>query len=267
MNSSTSNEFYEQWLPTSYSTVAKQYLPMAGRLVFETGIDSSDSVLDVGTGTGNVALSAARNEASVTGVDISPSMVRAAEENAKQLGYDDVKFEQGDVLELHYEEDSFDVTVSALGHIYGDPPNQATQELIRVTRPGGRIGVTSWTPTSLLPLIAGHVVSHLDPADQPIFSQPPFMWGDEAFAREQFTPGVSELSFETATIDYPTIGPMAFWEELSTHSGQLSMFLEKINDHSQLQEQVVDAIESHFKREKNAVELEYLITSGHITGN
>lgn len=145
---------------------------MAARLVEATAVDGDDTVLDIACGTGNVAITAARRGAAVRGLDLTPAMIEQARNNANVAGVAEIEWRQGDATLLPYDADSFDVTLSSLGHIYAEPPAVAGRELTRVTRPGGRIGFTAWTPSSLFPMLAGTLVSHLDPADHPSFSEP-----------------------------------------------------------------------------------------------
>lgn len=160
---------------------------MAGRLVESTDVEANDAVLDVGCGTGNVAITAARRGADVAALDVTPAMLEAAQENATVAAVD-IAFREGTATDLPYAADAFDVTVSALGHIYGDPPEATARELIRLTRPGGRIGFTSWTPTSLYPILARLLVSSLPPNPRAEFSEPPFMWGDPDVVETDWDP-------------------------------------------------------------------------------
>lgn len=136
-----------------------------------------------------------------------------------------------------------------------------------MTNPGGRIGLTCWTPGSVYPTVAGHVVAHLDPEDQPSFSTPPFMWGDRQFVTDTLEGAEMDLSYSRETLHYPTLGPAHFWEELATFSGQLGQFLDKIDNRAQLREQAIDVIRPYHDAERNVVELEYLLTTGRIAGN
>jgi SAM-dependent methyltransferase len=192
-------------------------------------------------------------------------MLEQARENARVAGIDAVTWHEGDTTELSFEKDSFDVTLSALGHMYGDPPDVATREMVRITRPGGRIGFTAWRPTGLFPAMAGVLVAFLPPEERPEFSEPPFMWGDPDVVAERLAASVEGLESQTDTVACPAMSPGHFWQELVTHSGLFISFLENVDDRSALREQMIDTIEPYFVDEENVVELEYLLTTATVT--
>lgn len=257
------------WSRTSYTAEAKNYLPLAGRLVEGTavGSDGNIRVLDVGCGTGNVAVTAARCGARATGVDITPEMLEKARKNARIAGVEErVEWSEGDATDLPFGDDAFDATLSCLGHMYGDPPEKAAGELLRVTRPGGRVGFTSWTPSGLYPSMAGIVTTYLSPDDLPEFSAPPFMWGDSGTVENRLGDGVEGTGFETDTLSYPALSPEHFWRKTVARSGMFAEFLEKIDDEDlrELEERIIETIEDHFDESVNAVELEYLLTEATV---
>ncbi|TYL37908.1 hypothetical protein CV102_14365 [Natronococcus pandeyae] len=254
----------EAWSTGSYVELARNYRSMAAQLVERTAVDSSDEVLDVGCGTGNVAITAARRGARVSGLDVAPVMLERARENAEIAGVDDVEWHEGDATDLPFEENAVDVTLSSLGHMYGDPPDAAARELLRVTRPGGRIGFTAWTPTGLFPKMAGLVAARLSPDDRPEFSEPPFAWGDPDVVTQRLGATVDELTFRAETVLYPALSPAHFWRELVAHSGLFITYIERVDDRPELREAVLETIESHFDDGENAVELEYRSTTATV---
>lgn len=253
------------WASGSYSDVAPKYVSMAGRLVQRADVGDGDAVLDVGCGTGTVAVAAARRGGQVTGVDIQPVMLEHARENADIAGVE-VSWREGDVTSLPFESNAFDAVLSNLGHMYGDPPDAAASELLRVTRPGGRIGFTSWTPDSPYPAMAGAAMTVLPPEGLPDFSEPPFLWGDTGTVRERLGDSVEDLEFETGTVQYPALSPEHFWEHTTTTSGMFVEALEEVDDDELpgLRELAIETIESYFDESENAVELEYLLTTATV---
>lgn len=264
MTLDTEAEIKAVWSRGSYSAVASNYLPMAGRLVERAGVTAEDRVLDIGCGTGSVAIAAARRGADVSGLDITPAMLEDAAENAAIAGVDSIDWHEGTATDLPFDDDTFDVTLSSLGHMYGDPPEAAARGLARVTRPGGEIGFTSWTPTSVYPALAGVVSARLSADDLPDFSEPPFMWGDPETVRQRLGSDVDDLSFRTETADYLTLSPAHFCQELRTHSGMFRTFLDKVEDTSGLHDEMVRTVEPYFDPTRNAVELEYLLTTATV---
>ena len=254
------------WAAGSYAEIAPKYVSMGGRLVDRTDVDAGDDVLDVGCGTGTVAITAARRNAHVTGLDITPELLERARENADAAGVDGVSWREGDATDLPVPDDAFDVTLSNLGHMYGDPPEAAADELCRVTRPGGRIGFTAWTPTSCYPSMAGAATAVLPPEDLPDFSEPPFLWGDPGTVRDRLGGAVEAIAFETHTVQYPALSPAHFWQHTATNSGPFREVLEAVDedDLPRLRELLTETIEPHFDGRENAVELEYLETTATV---
>jgi len=255
----------DAWANGSYEQIAPNYLSVAGHLVERAAVEDDDAVLDVGCGTGSVAITAAHRGADVTGVDLTPSMLAEARENADVAGVD-VDWQEGDAVDLPFEENSFDATVSSLGHMYGDPPEAAARELVRVTRPGGCVAFTAWTPTGLYPFMAGVVTTYLDPADLPDYSDPPFLWGDSDVVRDRLADRVADVAFETETAFYPALSPEHFWREVTATSGVFATFLAAVpeEDRPALREEMVDTIRPYFDERRNAVELEYLLTTATL---
>lgn len=260
------SRMHSTWERGSYDDIGRNYLSLAAHLVEATEVRAEDTVLDIGCGTGNLAITAARRGATVTGVDITPAMLEAAEENATIAGVEDIDWQEGDATDLPVEDDSFDVTLSSLGHMYGDPPDAAAAELVRVTKPGGRIAFTSWTPTDLFPYMAGVLATYVPPAELPDFTEPPFMWGDESVVEDRLSDAVSDLSVETATTDFPALSPAHCWRELATKSGTFIEYLELVpeDERASLDEEMVGAIEQFYEPSRNAVELKYLLTQARL---
>lgn len=257
------------WSAGSYEEIAPNYLSMGAHLVERTGVSPGDRVLDVGCGTGTVAITAARRGAHVTGLDITPELLERARKNAEIAGVDRVSWREGSATGLPFAEGVLDITLSNLGHVYGDPPDAAADELLRVTRSGGRIGFTSWTPAGVYPSMAGAVVTVLSPEDLPDFSEPPFLWGDPETVRERLGTRVEDLEFETRMVRYPALSPAHFWHRTATRSGIFAEVLDAVDedDLRELRERSIGAIEPHFDDGGNAVELEYLLTTATVAGS
>lgn len=255
------------WSAGSYAEIAPKYVSMGGHLVERAGVTSGEDVLDIGCGTGTVAITAARRNAQVMGVDIAPALLEHARKNAEIADLQDISWREGDATALPFETNTFDVTLSNLGHMYGDPPDSATGELLRVTRPGGRCGFTSWTPTSLYPAMASVVMTVLSSEDLPDFSEPPFLWGDSGTVKERLVPSVEGIEFETETVQYPALSPEHFWQHTATNSGTFIEVLEAVDDSDLpgLRERLIETIEPYFDAHRNAVELEYLLTTATVT--
>ncbi|WP_222914353.1 class I SAM-dependent methyltransferase [Natrinema sp. SYSU A 869] len=252
------------WSLGSYSDIAPHFLSMAARLVDATDVNSDDTVLDVGCGTGNIAITAARRGASVTGLDITPTMLEKAKENAAVASVEDISWHEGTATDLPFDDDAFDITLSCVGHMFADPPDAAAQELLRVTRSGGQIAFTSWTPASVVPAMGKTLTEYLPPKpDAPV---PPFLWGDPDVVRKRLGDNVDELVFETGTVLTPVLSPEHYWEAAVTQSGMFIVALENIDedDLPALREEMIETIEQYFDDSQNAVPMEYCLTTAVV---
>jgi len=264
MELDSADEIKDVWASGSYSRFARTYRGMAADLVDATGVGAEDAVLDLACGTGNVAITAARQGATVTGLDITPAMLALANETAEAAGVDGITWQEGTVTDLPFESDRYDVTLSSLGHMYGEPPGVTGDELLRVTRPGGRIGFTAWTPTSLYPVLAGLVITYLPRHARPEYSDPPFMWGDQDVVEQRVGTRVTDLAFERTSLQHPALSPTHFWREQTTHSGMFLQFLDAVENREALREEAIETIAPYFDDTENAVELEYLRATGTV---
>jgi len=252
------------WTVGSYSDIGPNFLPMAAHLVEAADVERDEHVLDVGCGTGNVAISAARRDAHVTGLDITPDMLENGRENAAIAGLDRIDWQEGDATDLPFEDDTFDVSLSCVGHMFANPPEAAASELVRVTRPGGRLAFTSWTPRSVVPAMAKVLQEYLPP--NPDAPEPPFLWGDADVVRERLGDGVATLSFETGVLEQVALSPAHYWEGARTQSGLFIVALENVEEDAfpALREDMIEAIEPYFDDGKNAVSMEYRLTEATV---
>ena len=155
----------------------------APRLVRFAGIGRGTAVLDVGCGSGVVALTAARAGATVTGVDLTPELVAHARENASLAGLA-IEWREGDVEELPFADGVFDAVVSQFGHMFAPRPEVAVGEMLRVLRPGGTVAFSTWPPelyTGRLFAMLGKYVLTPPPSGVP----PSTQWGDPSVVRER----------------------------------------------------------------------------------
>lgn len=124
-----------------------------------------------------------------------------AQKNAAIAGVENVRWREGTATDLPFENDTFDITLSSVGHVFANPPGATARELLRVTRSGGRIAFTSWTPSSVVPAM-GRVLPDYLPANTDV-PEPPFLWGDPGVVRERLGDAVNNLEFETGTVLTP----------------------------------------------------------------
>lgn len=155
-------------------------------------IEPGQAVLDVATGSGNVALRAARAGANVIGLDLAPELFDAARGRAAEWGVS-VEWRQGDAEDLPFQDDSFDHVLSVFGVQFAPRHQVAARELVRVCKPGGVIGLINWTPAGQVGRMLGIIGRYLPPL--PPFASPPPKWGDEDHVRRLFAGTGVELEF------------------------------------------------------------------------
>jgi len=135
------------WEKGDFTKVAETMRESGEALVSKLGITKGISVLDLGCGDGTTALPEAQLGASVLGVDIAGNLVAAGNERVKAAGISNCSFKEGDATDLHELKDaSFDVVVSIFGATFAPRPMDVAKEMVRVTKPGGRIIMGNWIP-------------------------------------------------------------------------------------------------------------------------
>jgi SAM-dependent methyltransferase len=168
-------------------------LQIVGELVNEAAdVRAIHRVLDVAAGSGNATLAAARRFASVTSTDYVPALLERGRRRADAEGFANITFELADAEALPYADASFDVVLSTFGVMFAPDHQRAAAELLRVCRPGGRIGLASWTPAGFLGHLFRLVARHVPPTG----GQSPLLWGTDAHVRDLF-PGAAAILHTT----------------------------------------------------------------------
>jgi SAM-dependent methyltransferase len=188
-------------------------------LVRFAGIDSSMHVLDVGCGTGVVALTAARTGARTTGADLSPVLLDRARENAA-LANLDIDFHEADVEALPFADGEFDAVISQFGHMFGPRADVTLSEMLRVLKPGSTIAFSTWPPE----LYTGRMFTLLGkylPAPPP-GTDSPVAWGEPAIVRERLSGAVDNVTFDRGCMRFPALSPAHMRQFLESNVGPVT---------------------------------------------
>jgi SAM-dependent methyltransferase len=195
------NRQREMW--STFAPTAMFTTPVAGHLVRFAQIVEGESVLDVGTGTGVVAVTAARRGARVTGLDLTPELIEAARENAGISGHGDIAWTEGDAENLPYADASFDVVLSQFGHMFAPRPEVAVAEMRRVLKPGGRIAFATWPPEHFVGRMFAFIGRNSPPP--PAGASPPPQWGNPGIVTERLGPHFEAPFFDRGTMHFPAL--------------------------------------------------------------
>ncbi len=189
------------WMAGDYPQVARLTETAAKEMIARLQLKPGMKVLDVACGSGNLAISAAKAGAIVTGVDIAPNLLDHA--RARAAGETlDIRFEEGDAEDLPYEAGAFDVVVSMFGAMFAPRPELVAGELIRVCEHGGRIALANWTPSGFVGELFKVTGQHVPP---PAGVPSPMLWGDEATVCERLGDRVADIRMERilASMEFP----------------------------------------------------------------
>jgi SAM-dependent methyltransferase len=191
----------EMW--ASFAPTAMFTTPVAGHLVKFAGIDAGEAVLDVGTGTGVVAITAARAGARVTALDLTPELLEQARENSRIAQREDIVWTEGDAEQLPYPDASFDVVLSQFGHMFAPRPDIAIAEMHRVLKEKGRIAFSTWPPEHFVGRMFAFVGRN-SPPPPPGVSPPPH-WGNPVIITERLRACFDAPFFERGTMAFPAL--------------------------------------------------------------
>lgn len=219
----------------------------AASLVKFSGIKPNETVLDVGCGTGVVAITAARLGAKVSALDLSPALIEHAKKNVS-IANVQVDLKEGDVESLPYPDNSFDAVLSQFGHMFAPRPQVAVKEMLRVLKPRGIIAFSTWPPDLYVGKLFSLVAKFLPP---PEGVSPPPLWGNSQFVREQLGNAVEGLLFTQGMMRFPALSLGHYRQSVETTIGPvLKLVQEAQNDPKRLQQ---------FRTELEALASQYYI--------
>lgn len=186
------------WALGDYPAVAAEVIPALGPVLVDAcGVKPGALVLDVAAGSGNAAIPAALAGADVVAGDLTPELFDAGRRTAAEQGAQ-LRWEQADAEALPYADGAFDVVMSCVGVMFAPHHQAAADELVRVCRPGGTIGLISWTPEGFI----GRMFAVMKPyaAPPPPGASPPPLWGDPAHVARLLGDRVTDVEVRRATV-------------------------------------------------------------------
>ena len=187
----------ETWMAGEYDRFSR-YMEDGARIFYEQlDIPAGCELLDVGCGSGQLALWAARDGVRVTGVDIAPNLIHRAQARATAEGLN-ARFLEGDAEDLPFEDSSFDVVTSLIGAMFAPRPEVVARELLRVCSPGGTIAMGNWTREGFVGQMFKTFAKFIAPSGMPT----PVLWGDENVVRERLGYGLSDLRMRRRNYDF-----------------------------------------------------------------
>lgn len=212
------------WEKGDFTRIAESMRESGTALIAKIGITKNLTVLDLGCGDGTTAIPAAMIGANVLGVDIARNLVEAGNLRAKKEGLTNISFQEGDATDLNELKDhSFDLVVSIFGAMFAPKPLDVAREMVRVTRPGGRIVMGNWIPgdPTLVAQILKISSSYTPPPPEGFIS--PMLWGVENNVIERFeSAGVAKekISFVRDTFTFNTdSAPSELVDRFKTYYG------------------------------------------------
>jgi SAM-dependent methyltransferase len=242
------------WGSGDYHAVGVALQPVAERLCHAADLQAGWRVLDVACGSGNVALAAARCGCEVTGLDLVPALLERAERRAAAEGFA-LQLVEGDAEALPFPDGSFDAVVSAFGVMFAPDQALAADELLRVCRPGGRIGLAAWREDGFV----GELFATLG---RPLRRDPnapsPLRWGAEREVRRLLAGGTAEIAVRSRAITMRAPSPFAYVEHFRRSFGPALAAFEAAgpDGEQELERELVELVETYGRRTGEAVAID-----------
>lgn len=213
------------WSKGDFAMVANLVYFPSEQLIEALGIVPGERVLDVASGSGNAAIAAARRSwGNVVSSDYVPALLERGRERAAAERLE-IEFVEADAQALPFEDACFDVVTSVYGAMFAPDQEQTASELLRVTKPGGRIGMGNWCPDGSVGTMFKTISKHAPP---PPGVASPLLWGTEEHLRGLFGDGISELRTERRTSRQPFRSPDHYIEFFRTYFGPTQMAYERV---------------------------------------
>lgn len=254
------------WGQGDYSVLSHMLKPAAGALCDACAVSAGQEVLDVAAGDGNFALAAAREGAKVVASDLSPGMVDRGRRRSADEGYD-VDWIEADAEDLPFDDGRFDCVASVFGAMIAPRPRVVAEELIRVARRGGTVGMTAWVPGSFTAEMIGIGRKFVPPDPEYPLSED---WGREEVVRERFDGLASSLDLQRRVMTWEGESPEAMAGQLAASAPTLVAAREVLSEDqlAELRSDLVELAARHGSAGDGAlrIETEYLQIVAHKPG-
>lgn len=247
------------WSTGNFGDIAVMNTPVSAHLMRAARVAQGNSVLDIGTGTGNVAIMARAAGADATGIDLTPELLEEARLNETAAGLDGIDWRVGDAEELPFPDASFDIVVSQFGHMFAPRPDLATREMLRVLKPGGRLAFATFPPEHL----GGRMFALNGKYGKPSSAPPPGLWGVPSVIEERLADGVDGVHFERGVFPNQALTVHSFLAGFQAKFGPVVLMARALaHDPERLAawQQELHALVSQYYRD-GAVWYDYLVTS------
>jgi len=246
------------WSSGDYAVIGTTLQIVGEELCEALDVHSGQKVLDVAAGNGNVSLAAARRWCDVVATDYAPLLLERARERAAAERLN-IEFREADAEALPFQDGSFDVVVSTFGVMFTPDQDRAAAELIRVCKPGGKIGLANWTPDGFIGQLFKTIGKHVPPAPG---TKSPALWGTRARIAELFEPRTTSVEFSARNFVFRYRTPAHWLEVFRTYYGPVLKTFASLDPAAQatLQRDLIDLID-RFNRAKDGsmvVPSEYL---------
>jgi SAM-dependent methyltransferase len=203
------------WASGDYAIVGTTLQIVGESLAEAADVRADERVLDVAAGNGNATLAAARRFARVTSTDYVLSLLDKGRERARAEGFD-IRFQEADVEELPFPDASFDVVLSTFGAMFAPDQQRTADEMMRVLRSGGRLGMANWTPDSFIGRLFKLIGRHVPP---PAGVKSPALWGSESHLAGLFGAQAAQVRAERCHFNFRYRSPAHFVEVFRDYYG------------------------------------------------
>ncbi len=247
------------WSTGDYTKVGVIFVVIAEMLCEAVDLRPGRRVLDVATGHGNAALAAARRFCEVIGIDYVPDVLEVGRKRATAEGLL-VDFQEGDAEEIPFPDASFDYVLSTLGAMFAPDQEKTASELLRVCKPGGKIGMANFTPDGFGGEIGKLTAKYLPPS--PPGLKPPFLWGTEERLRELLGEGVSSLEVQRRSFVFRYPSPQFYIDLSREHVAVIRLALEGLD--ASKQEALLNALEDIVHRFNRSGDETMMVPSDYL---